>query len=105
MFSPVYVSTKLMKWWLRGVGFQCDTPIIKEKSSWFNQHTPNLMLFIGTLDDLVNGNLFVQKLQNEPVMDGKWNYKIIDGYSHLDVIWADDVVDVIGKPILNFLNK
>lgn len=60
---------------------------------------PRLLLFIPKQDRLVDGekliNHFIDKEDNSV-------YKIwyIDEYSHLDVLWAHDVIERIGKPII-----
>lgn len=106
-FAPVYVSVKLISWWLRsknGLGFEMGEPIIKDKSSWFDEHTPDLMLVVGGRDDLVDGDMFINRLNNsEPEMNGRWDYIKIPEYSHLDVLWADDLLDRVGDRIIEFL--
>ena len=107
IFSPVFVSVKLMKWWLRskhGRGFSTDKPIIDDPNAWFTKSTPDIFMVIGGKDDLVNGDLFVDRLVRlEPDMRGRWNYLKIPEYSHLDVLWADDLLDKIGDALLEFL--
>jgi pimeloyl-ACP methyl ester carboxylesterase len=114
LFSPVYVSVKLMKWWLHNNksdnnnnnGFQMNKPIISDPLAWFTNDTPNLLLIIPGKDNLVNGDLFINRLKNiEIEMINKWKYLKIEEYSHLDVLWADDVIQTIGFPILNFLQR
>lgn len=105
IFSPVFVSVKLMKWWLRGQGFAKDKPIIQNPNNWFDESTPQLFMVIAGQDDLVNGDLFVNRLTHlEDHMHGKWSYVKIQHYSHLDVLWADDLLETIGTSLLNFLN-
>lgn len=108
VFSPVYVSVKLISWWLRsknGQGFEMGKPIIKDPGSWFDHHTPNMMLVVGGKDNLVNGDMFIERLQKlEPQMEGRWDYVKVPEYSHLDVLWADDLLDRIGGRIIEFLN-
>lgn len=105
IFSPVYVSVNLMKWWLRGnVGFAMNKPIINDPNSWFSRNSPDLFLLVGGKDDLVNGDLFLNRLFNiEGDMKGRWNYVKIDEYSHLDVLWADDLLERVGGALLEFL--
>lgn len=107
-FSPVYISVKLMSWWLRdkeGQGFQEGKPIIRDSSSWFDENTPDLMLVVGGRDNLVNGDMFIDRLNNlEPEMEGRWEYIKIPEYSHLDVLWADDVLTRVGDKVIDFLN-
>ena len=107
IFSPVFVSVKLMKWWLRskhGRGFSTDKPIIDDPNAWFTKSTPDIFLVIGGKDDLVNGDLFVDRLERlEPDMTGRWSYVKVPEYSHLDVLWADDLLDRVGDALLEFL--
>ncbi|KAG7807811.1 hypothetical protein KL921_004106 [Ogataea angusta] len=107
IFSPVYISAKLMKWWLskhHGQGFQMGESILKEEREWFSGKTPPLFLVIGEQDRLVDGDLFVRHLQlNEPEMRGRFDHIKIKHYSHLDVLWSDDLLEVLGKPLLDFL--
>ncbi|KAG0674082.1 hypothetical protein C6P42_002405 [Pichia californica] len=104
IFSPVFVSVKLMKWWLRGQGFAMNKPIISNPDYWFNENTPELLLVIGGKDDLVNGDLFINRLMHKEInMKDKWHYVKIPEYSHLDVLWADDIIETIGNSLLEFL--
>lgn len=106
-FSPVYVSVKLISWWLRsknGQGFEMGKPIIKDPGSWFDEHTPDLLLVIGGNDDLVDGDMFLDRLiKLEPEMEGRWNCIKIPEYSHLDVLWADDLLERVGEKVIEFL--
>ncbi|GME79322.1 unnamed protein product [Ambrosiozyma monospora] len=108
MFSPVYVSAKLMKWWLsnkHGQGFQGGVPILKAPGNWFHSDCPKMMLVVGGKDNLVNGDLFINKLYNEENMKDRFIYRKLDEYSHLDVLWADDVLERIGGDMLHFLSS
>ncbi|KAH3661474.1 hypothetical protein OGAPHI_006321 [Ogataea philodendri] len=107
IFSPVYISAKLMKWWLskhHGQGFQMGESIFKREREWFSYKTPPMYLVIGEKDKLVDGNLLVRHLElNEPAMRGRFGYQKVKHYSHLDVLWSDDLIEVVGENILNFL--
>lgn len=107
LFSPVYVSNKLMKWWLRDKnGFGNGKSIINRDGYWFNENCPKLLLIIGGNDKLVNGDLFINRLKyNEPNMLDNWQFIKINEYSHLDVLWADNIIDKIGDKLLNFLKS
>lgn len=61
---------------------------------------PRLLLFIPRQDRLVNGEKLINHFINH---EDKSIYKIwyIDEYSHLDVLWAHDVIDRIGQPVLD----
>ncbi|ODV82521.1 hypothetical protein CANARDRAFT_10492 [[Candida] arabinofermentans NRRL YB-2248] len=107
IFSPNYSSSKLMKWWLSndaGHGFKKGSCILNENQMWFNSKTPPIFMIIGGLDKLVDGRLLIQHLQkNEPLMNGKYQYMEIENYSHLDVLWSDDIIETIGENLLKFL--
>lgn len=106
LFAPIYQSSKLMKWWLKGRGFQNGKAIINGPDPWFRDTTPPILLVIGGQDTLVNGNLFYNHfLQHEPSMKDKVKKLIVPTYNHLDVLWADDVQDTVGTPMLSFLSE
>lgn len=60
---------------------------------------PHIMLFAPKQDRLVDGERLINHFINYESRD---IYKIwyIDEYSHLDVLWAKDVIERIGKPIV-----
>lgn len=61
---------------------------------------PKILIFIPRQDRLVDGEKLINHFINH---ENKSIYKIwyIDEYSHLDVLWAHDVIDRIGKPMLD----
>ena len=61
---------------------------------------PRIMLFVPKQDRLVDGEKLINHFINH---EHKSIYRIwyIDEYSHLDVLWAHDVIDRIGRPILD----
>ncbi|SCU96775.1 LANO_0E14334g1_1 [Lachancea nothofagi CBS 11611] len=125
LFSPVSISVKLMEWWLsqdpRKQSFKTyANNIFPERKTWFptqqdplrqeslhhanyeRQSTsdfPRILMFIPRQDRLVDGERLINHFAN---FEPHSLYKIwyIDEYSHLDVLWAHDVIDRIGKPIL-----
>ncbi|CCF57831.1 hypothetical protein KAFR_0D01840 [Kazachstania africana CBS 2517] len=113
LFSPVYVSVKLMQWWLSNdlnkLTFK-NTPelIYPEYESWFNKdpkkHNPNILLFVPKQDRLVDGERLINHFLH---YESHINYKIwyIEEYSHLDVLWATDANKRISKPIVDFLKS
>lgn len=105
IFSPVYVSVKLMRWWLQGKDFSYGMPVIKDPGPWFDNEGPDLLVVVGGRDDLVDGRLFVKRLQDlESGMKGKWKSIVVPEYSHLDVLWADDVLERIGDDLIEFVS-
>lgn len=106
LFSPVYISTQLMRWWLSSDGFVNSKSILDNKESWYDDNdTPPIKLFIGGKDRLVDGALLIDHLRNHEPTFSNYEYDIINEYAHLDVLWADDVIEKIGNPMLDFLNR
>lgn len=129
LFSPVYISVKLMQWWLspcpskisfkKGAG-----TLFPDSKTWFpveNGHPvaepeglhlnsprqepqdyPRFLLFIPRQDRLVDGERLIDHFISH---ESSSLYKIwyIDEYSHLDVLWAHDVIDRVGQPLANAL--
>lgn len=126
LFSPVYISTKLMQWWLspspRKVSFTKGADIMfPPEKTWFPvengaavqkpmqnhlnkprnkpQDYPHMMMFIPRQDRLVNGEKLINHfIQHESHSLFKIWY--IDEYSHLDVLWAHDTIERIGRPLI-----
>lgn len=126
LFSPVSISVKLMVWWLSSdssvIGFNNGSgkifpdaltffPVEDESPKNGNEHChvnktrqntrhfPRILMFIPKQDRLVDGERLINHFVNhEPHSLYKLWY--IDEYSHLDVLWAHDVIERIGKPIL-----
>lgn len=125
LFSPVHVSVKLMQWWLslnplRPSFKTFANDMFPDVKTWFpllyestrlgedlhlNPHKssiedwPKTLLFIPKQDRLVDGERLINHFINyEPNSIYKIWY--IDEYSHLDVLWACDVVERVGNPLL-----
>lgn len=86
LFSPVHISSKLIKWWMQtfSQGIEIDV----------DQSFP-ILLFIPGKDELVDNSRLMERFR----------YKYLDQYSHLDVLWARDVKDTIGVPVLDFIES
>ncbi|ODV60982.1 alpha/beta-hydrolase, partial [Ascoidea rubescens DSM 1968] len=142
LFSPVYISSKLIFWWLndnendgfincsRKV-FNDDIDYIHENNSIKNNNAKNnlnntnnkslvpMFFFIGNKDDLVSNDLLIEHFEqfenhNYKIKDYTFNtetssiilcVKRIPNYSHLDVLWAKDVLETIGDPMSQFLDS
>lgn len=126
LFSPVYISTRLMQWWLspspHKVSFKKGADIMfPPEKTWFPVETgapvekavqnhlnktrkspsdyPHIMMFIPRQDRLVNGEKLINHfIQHESHSLFKIWY--IDEYSHLDVLWAHDTIERIGRPLV-----
>ena len=116
MFSPVYVSVKLMQWWLstdpNKISFiqHSSTLLFPENKRWFdftnseNAIFPKVFLVVPRKDRLVDGLRLIDHFNKfeDPRM---FQYWILDEYSHLDVLWATTVQNRIGKPLLEALKS
>lgn len=129
LFSPVYISVKLMQWWLspsankisfkKGAGtlfpdsktwFPVDNahPVAKPEGLHMNRSRPNptdyprFLMFIPKQDRLVDGERLINHFINH---ESTSIYKIwyIEEYSHLDVLWSHDVIDRVGQPLVENL--
>lgn len=129
-FAPVYVSSETIRWWLGRDSFSIQKCIlatretcllemeedlraeqglnqdstIRTDTAWYGPQTPPMALWIGGSDDLVDGRRLLRRLQNgrEPHVRVV-HAKVIEEYEHLDVLWAMDVVDQVGKEISRVL--
>lgn len=105
IFSPVYVSVKLMSWWLNDKnGFKISKAILQDDQVWFNSETPKIFLVIPEQDKLVDGRALLNHLKahEDPQL---YSYKNLSNYSHLDVLWSKTVIPDIGIPILEFIRE
>ncbi|KAA8910958.1 hypothetical protein TRICI_003969 [Trichomonascus ciferrii] len=104
LFSPTYVSAELMYWWLGRHGFASNGCVFDESAGqWFdNQMFPPLAIFVPGRDDLVDPNALVTRLSSYE------QFKVLrvfdlPTYSHLDVLWATDAIEKVGKPLNEFI--
>ncbi|GME26903.1 AB-hydrolase-associated lipase region [Neofusicoccum parvum] len=68
--------------------------------AWYDAHAPPMAFWVAGSDDLVDGRRLLRRFERgrEPFVDVVHS-KVIDGYEHLDVIWAMDMVDKVGKEV------
>ncbi len=68
--------------------------------AWYNEQFPPLALWIAGADDLVDGRRLLRRFDRgrEPHVRIV-HKKIIEGYEHLDVIWAMDAIEKVGKEV------
>jgi pimeloyl-ACP methyl ester carboxylesterase len=125
-FAPVYVSAESMRWWLGRDGFARQKCILASKEegrredeedqlyengghnghdyrasrAWYGPQAPPFALWIAGSDDLVDGKRLLRRLQNgrEPHVR-LVHSKIIEEYEHLDVIWAIDMIEQVGREV------
>ncbi|KAJ5475190.1 hypothetical protein N7539_008256 [Penicillium diatomitis] len=76
------------------------TPKSPNKQSWYGAQTPPFALWIGGSDALVDGRKLLTRFDRglEPQVNVVHS-KIIEEYEHLDVLWAMDAVDQVGKEV------
>lgn len=126
LFSPVYISNKLMQWWLspskHKISFKNGSetmfppdktwlpvknaaPVEKPVKPHLNptkqdvSDLPHIMMFIPRQDRLIDGEKLINHfIQHESHSLFKIWY--IDEYSHLDVLWAHDTIERIGRPLV-----
>lgn len=106
IFSPVYVSAELMYWWLGPTGFAASGCIFDQNDDkWFdNSRLPKLAIFAPGRDNLCNAEALVNRLRSyEELDDEKLKVYDLHSYSHLDVLWAADVWEQVGKPLSEFI--
>lgn len=86
--------------------FHCQTPTHSHHDStrgrfaWYDKQFPPLALWIAGADDLVDARRLLRRFDRgrEPYVRVV-HKKIIEGYEHLDVIWAMDAIEKVGKEV------
>lgn len=78
----------------------------RERMSWYNEQAPPFALWIAGSDDLVDGRRLLRRFERgrEPHVR-LVHSKIIDEYEHLDVLWAIDSIDKVGKEVRDVIWK
>ncbi|KAF2847884.1 ab-hydrolase associated lipase-like protein [Plenodomus tracheiphilus IPT5] len=74
--------------------------------AWYGPQAPPFAFWVCGADDLVDGRRLLRRFERnrEPHVDVVHS-KIIEGYEHLDVIWAMDAVEKVGKELREVLWK
>lgn len=78
----------------------------KGSTAWYNEQAPPFAMWVAGSDDLVDGRRLLRRFERgrEPYVDVV-HTKIIEEYEHLDVIWAMDVIEQVGREIKEVLWK
>lgn len=139
-FSPVYVSSESMRWWLGRECFATQKCILSTKdewrqeeeeddledrsgqdgrnggmgeetekdhmqhprsrTAWYDKQAPPMALWVAGSDELVDGRRLIRRFERgrEPMVRIVHS-KIIEEYEHLDVIWAMDMIEKVGKEV------
>jgi pimeloyl-ACP methyl ester carboxylesterase len=73
-------------------------------TAWYDKHCPPFALWICGCDDLVDGRRLLRRFEKGREPHVKLVHtKIIEEYEHLDVIWAIDAVEQVGKEVKEVL--
>jgi pimeloyl-ACP methyl ester carboxylesterase len=74
--------------------------------AWYGPQTPPFALWVCGADDLVDGRRLLRRFERgrEPYVDVVHS-KVIEGYEHLDVIWAMDAIEKVGKEVREVIWK
>ena len=109
LFSPIYISAELMYWWLGKDGFSTRGCVFHHElpdRPWFDSHFPPLQLVVPGRDNLVDPYKLVNRIRQveEPFMQ-KVLVTEIPEYTHLDVLWASNVIEKVGFPMLDFIKS
>jgi pimeloyl-ACP methyl ester carboxylesterase len=72
-----------------------------ERYAWYDHNVPPFAVWVAGSDDLVDGQRLLRRFRRgrEPHVKVV-HEKVIPGYEHLDVIWAVDVVEQVGREAL-----
>lgn len=78
----------------------------RTKYAWYGPRTPPFAFWICGNDALVDGRRLLRRFERgrEPHVDLVYS-KIIEGYEHLDVIWAMDAIEKVGKEVREVIWK
>jgi pimeloyl-ACP methyl ester carboxylesterase len=72
----------------------------KGSTAWYNEQVPPFALWVAGSDDLVDGRRLLRRFERgrEPHVRVVHS-RVIEEYEHLDVIWAMDVIEKVGREI------
>lgn len=78
----------------------------RERSAWYGPKTPPFAFWVAGSDGLVDGRRLLRRIRNgrEPHVR-LVHEKIIEGYEHLDVLWAMDAIEQVGKEVAEVVWK
>ena len=74
------------------------------KFAWYDHRFPPLAIWVGGADNLVDGRRLLRRFDRgrEPHVRVV-HKKVIEGYEHLDVIWAMDSIEKVGREVREVL--
>jgi hypothetical protein len=72
----------------------------KGSTAWYDSHVPPFALWVAGSDDLVDGRKLLRRFERgrEPHVRVV-HTRIIEEYEHLDVIWAMDCIEKVGREV------
>ncbi|KAF2467502.1 alpha/beta-hydrolase [Lindgomyces ingoldianus] len=78
----------------------------RARYAWYGPQIPPFALWVCGADDLVDGRRLLRRFERnrEPHVDIVHS-KVIEGYEHLDVIWAMDAIEKVGKEVREVIWK
>ena len=129
-FAPVYVSAESMRWWLGRECFAKQKCILatreearieeqlddeeegdneglsRGQTAWYDEQVPPFALWVCGSDQLVDGKRLLRRLErgHEPFVK-LVHSKVIEEYEHLDVLWAMDSIEKVGKEVRDVVWK
>lgn len=76
------------------------------RTAWYNEQVPPFALWVTGSDDLVDGRRLLRRFEKarEPYVRVVHS-KVIEEYEHLDVIWAMDSIEKVGKEVREIIWK
>ncbi|KAJ9653881.1 hypothetical protein H2198_006990 [Neophaeococcomyces mojaviensis] len=78
----------------------------KGRTAWYDERAPPMALWVAGSDDLVDGKRLLRRFRRgrEPHVN-LVHSKVIDEYEHLDVLWAMDSIEKVGKEVKEVIWK
>ena len=76
------------------------------RRAWYDEQVPPFALWVAGSDELVDGQRLLRRFaRNREPHVRVVHSKVIPEYEHLDVLWAMDAVDKVGKEVRETLWK
>ena len=78
----------------------------RRRNAWYDEQMPPLGLWVAGADQLVNGRRLLRRFNTgrEPYVRVVHS-KVIEEYEHLDVLWAMDSIEKVGKEVREVIWK
>lgn len=78
----------------------------KGSTAWYDEHVPPFALWVAGSDDLVDGRRLLKRFERGREPHARIVHsKVIEEYEHLDVIWAMDCIEQVGKEVKEVIWK